>query len=1206
QTTRISLAFEPSAPNDTADLDPSVDFVQIGLTGDIQTDIVITQLAGKKAVLLGTSKGLYIISEGDLLRYIATPGSVTDITVLNDINGDDQPEIVIALDDTRFPNIRCYDGASGDKLWHFASRQAAFLDSILWTDIETPTFDITTIADMNNDDCQDLAATSGYGLYVLDGKTGEQIWRFDAEDNLWQVTEIPDINGDGIKELAAGSQIGLMHVLDGAGGDVIWQERISEKSAIYDDSGSKWATVDTSVWDIVPIEVDGKEMAAVSSEDGKIRLVNLEDGSYKWESEALIDYSASLLYTYYSRNNKLPTSPGNDNFFNLRISIVDDISGDGTGDIIASTYAGQSGQQGTSSVNSGLFMLDSASGEIIWNSTELDLGGVAQIELASINGEQRILLPQEKSGSETEIQLVNPEDGQIIETLDITSPQSYRSSDYWAKEIEEDFFVTVSNYDDLLCISTEGEVQWYYPRITDVALERGDFTGDGTEDLFICSKQRLSDWDDKYWARILYVVDGATRSEAWSYEISYEDLADSRGITSILVTPDLDGDGKQDIAGYTEPQSSDGFGEGYQIMAFSGEDGTILINQPVINSTYYGIYEQLYEANDSENLNSTVDAMLTQGVQATYYDVYQGLDDKPVIKSQVDDFISKILTENGADYDPDWLDDPGDPNNPDDPGWFGRLEGNLVGDGNYDPRQDRTINKQIVSLDIMGLQGEPVLIIGCPQDVFILDSEGDLLWTRTYHGEAWVYQDPFTNVQPQDWWMKDQWDTRYLSLGDLNGDNIDDLLATSGQSISILISELDGDSLNFRNDLPQALTIYQAEPNTGIDPSQVILVDDIDGDGIKEVLYPIHQPDKAPLLTIVSTATGDILMQEEWQGGGQTSTAPLSADFDKDGSQDRIIYSNWREKLERPVVEIVSGNNGSVIWQYEGYQESWLLNNIGLTDIVPATPVSDQNGDEIPEIALLKFLHDQPGAMVEIYDVTKDELIKEITLESIDKSIRWDRRWNPGIAIEEVGDFNGDGTNELALVTMLTESDSGDSEQGGGQPGEDKEIWLMVVDVANEEAIAEFEIFTLQFIETENEKELAVVGVNGEIYFLNMESDFQITSPEGDSSLSSPVTIAWEGVPEGSYYQIYIDDAEVARTNDNEITLDVSRGDHRLVVRSMDEYGRGLYTSTTFSVEKSATIVIFASIALVISLLVVTYPVWFRRIVSHLKESRSG
>lgn len=222
QTTEITFAFESSTSGEAGSLDPSVDFVQIGLTGDIQTDIVIAQLAGEKAVLLGTSKGLYIISEGDLQKYIATPGSVTDITVLNDINGDDQPEIVIALDDTRFPNVRCYDGASGDKLWHFASKQAAFLDSILWTEIETPTFDITTIADMNSDSHQDLAATSGYGLYILDGKTGEQVWRFDTEDNLWQVVEIPDINGDGTNELVTGSQIGFMHVMDGATGEVIW------------------------------------------------------------------------------------------------------------------------------------------------------------------------------------------------------------------------------------------------------------------------------------------------------------------------------------------------------------------------------------------------------------------------------------------------------------------------------------------------------------------------------------------------------------------------------------------------------------------------------------------------------------------------------------------------------------------------------------------------------------------------------------------------------------------------------------------------------------------------------------------------------------------------------------------------------------------------------------------------------------------------
>ncbi len=59
----ISLDYPLTPPIHPAALKPSVDFVQIGLSGEIETDIVIMELTKEeKAVLLGTSRGVYIIS----------------------------------------------------------------------------------------------------------------------------------------------------------------------------------------------------------------------------------------------------------------------------------------------------------------------------------------------------------------------------------------------------------------------------------------------------------------------------------------------------------------------------------------------------------------------------------------------------------------------------------------------------------------------------------------------------------------------------------------------------------------------------------------------------------------------------------------------------------------------------------------------------------------------------------------------------------------------------------------------------------------------------------------------------------------------------------------------------------------------------------------------------------------------------------------
>jgi hypothetical protein len=340
------LASEHYTSANAADLEPSVSFIQIGLVGGIETDILVTQLAGKKSVLLGTSKGLYIISEGDMQKYIPSSSSVSDIALLDDVTGNAQQEIVVVTSDINFPNICCYDSATGDKVWYFAPRQEVFLDNLLWVEQQTLTFDIEVIDDVNADGYQDVAATSGYCLYLLNGKTGEQIWKFETPNNLWRVTPVSDIDGDKVTDFAVGAQNGFVYVISGREGELLWQSKVAEECIVFDDKGNKWATIDRSVWDIVPIKAYGEEKAVVSSEDGKVRLINLQEGTCDWETLPLIEYSSSLLYEYYRQKGGKPTSSWDANFFNLRISLVEDISGDGIEETLVSASVGQTGGRG--------------------------------------------------------------------------------------------------------------------------------------------------------------------------------------------------------------------------------------------------------------------------------------------------------------------------------------------------------------------------------------------------------------------------------------------------------------------------------------------------------------------------------------------------------------------------------------------------------------------------------------------------------------------------------------------------------------------------------------------------------------------------------------------------------------------------------------------------------------------------------------------
>jgi outer membrane protein assembly factor BamB len=1187
------LASEHYASANPADLEPSVSFIQIGLVGGIETDILVAQLAEKKSVLLGTSKGLYVISEGDLQKYIPTSNSVSDIALLGDVTGNAQQEIVVAINDINFPNICCYDSATGDKIWYFAPRQEVFLDNLLWVKQQTLTFDIEVIDDVDGDGYQDVAATSGYCLYLLNGKTGEQIWKFETPNNLWRVTPIPDMDGDKVTDFALGAQNGFVYVISGREGELLWQSKVAEECIVFDDKGNKWATIDRSVWDIVPIKVYGEEKAVVSSEDGKVRLINLEDGTCDWETLPLIEYSSSLLYEYYSQKGGKPTSLWDAGFFNLRISLVEDVSGDGIEEILVSASVGQRGGGGAAVGGAGLFLINSASGEVMWGETGLDLENVARVETAHLDGKQVILVPQPKSDSTAEVEVVDIEDGQAIETLEIVSTPSSDTSEYWAKEYDEDSFILVSDYEDLLCVSSQGEVLWHYPRISDVAVEKGEFVGDGTPDLFIWSRYASRGGGEEFRARILYVIDGATWEKAWSYEMPYEELTNIEGIAGIRVSPDLNGDGKQDIIGYTQPSEEGGYsGEDYRILAFSGSDGSILLDQPVVAQTYYGIYEQLYQEPYPEIARQIAQPKLLENWEAGYRDWFEhqylperlnkeeqrlraegGHTEEEIQQllwqfeqQERQNFEQNMLPQAKQEFEQNQL--PGQVNN-----FINWLEGR---------REGERIDKRIYSLDVVRVPdiGEGIaFVVGCRSDIFLISPEGELLWTRTY--QPWVYEDPFTHEQPEEMWWNDNWETYYHSLGDINGDGIDDLLACGYQGIFTRMSSLEQGKLDFET----AQMIFQAKQGEGIDPRQVRLVDDVDGDGVMEVSFLRQRERQLPLWTIASTKSGETLFEMEWQGGSEQQSLDLAcADFNGDTSLDHISFWKWREDSDRPGVEVISGKDGKPIWQFPEFKECSMFDAINLGKLIPAAPISDMNGDGIPDLALIKFLPDQPGARVAIYDVCHNELLKEIVIEKFDEKSRWERRWHPGALIEETGDFNGDGTRELALVVML------------GETREEKEAHLLVVDVVNERVMADFQIVGSQLIEVGEHSELGVVGLTGEVYFLNVANNLRITSPTSEGSQTSPVRITWEGVSPGAFNRVFIDDIEVARTNENEVTLDVARGEHELTIRSLDEYGKEVYATVTFEVEKGSSAVILVFIVMVILILAATSPVMLRAI----------
>ena len=400
--------------------------------------------------------------------------------------------------------------------------------------------------------------------------------------------------------------------------------------------------------------------------------------------------------------------------------------------------------------------------------------------------------------------------------------------------------------------------------------------------------------------------------------------------------------------------------------------------------------------------------------------------------------------------------------------------------------------------------------------------------------------------------------TNYRVPGDINGDGIDDVVAFTGQEIVVGLSTLEEDRFDF--ELGRVI-----ELEMGMDSREGRLVEDLDGDGVKEIAFQVHRENQPSQGVFLSPATGDDLILVDSYDQRSVTVDLASADLDGDKRADTILFQRWVEGKDGPRLRVVGGQAGSVVWEFNDYKEQNLFDRSDYQGpIMPATPISDITGDGIADLALVEFLPWQAGVKVVLYDVVNDRVVKEIVVEEIDISNNPDMRWHPGLLVREMGDFDGDGRKELVVITFL-----GDSER-------EKEPRLLVVDIHREETVADFSVVGSELFELGTTSQFGVVGLTGEISLLDVANDLRITSPAEDGVHTSPLTVQWSGGADGALNQVLIDGVEVARTNEKEFIVAVARGEHDLTIRSLDEHGRGAYRAVRFSVDKSSSPVIWA------------------------------
>lgn len=493
--------------------------------------------------------------------------------------------------------------------------------------------------------------------------------------------------------------------------------------------------------------------------------------------------------------------------------------------------------------------------------------------------------------------------------------------------------------------------------------------------------------------------------------------------------------------------------------------------------------------------------------------------------------------------------------------------------------------------------GSPAFLVCSGQDLTIIDGQGSRLWQSS--NTDWDIPDIAT----------------FEVLNDLNQDGTSELVLSSSRCISVVVS--DGVSpLNF-----EVFRSVNADPGKSMQLKE--LADDIDGDGIQEIACFSYDTGAAVtngVLLVFSPGNGRI-----WHQWDMPVTVDLAcADLDGDGFQDSLLHRQlgFREApdgsyfgpvYEETMLEVYSGRDGSVLWSHFFEEDRW---HAGVAKM-PATPVGDVSGDGIVDLAVSsivalssgfgiatdsdgftedRFLHE---THVAVYSISNGALLKDLVLpqaqrdsqavSEVSHSSYLEPVSGPGDALRLAGDLNGDGWPELAVLASYLPM--------GGH-------CLALVDLHEGRVLGYTgSLSTLDFFEA-SERFTIGFAVKGTVCLARLDSALRVTSPMEGDVVGSRVRIAWEGGPISSSTSIFVDGYESARTSDDEAILQVTAGEHEVVIRSVDEFGTVSYAVVHFRAEGAPWALILACLS-VIGLLAAYFAVGWARVVRRLNTRKA-
>lgn len=383
-----------------------------------------------------------------------------------------------------------------------------------------------------------------------------------------------------------------------------------------------------------------------------------------------------------------------------------------------------------------------------------------------------------------------------------------------------------------------------------------------------------------------------------------------------------------------------------------------------------------------------------------------------------------------------------------------------------------------------------------------------------------------------------------LELGDINGDGFSDSVDISDKETRLYLSRTSYRSGYFELSYTKTNTHFDNNPEYKA-ASTSGLIGDIDRDGVSEIAMVDFNSEDYQTFKIINGKTLETMYHlcEKGLIGENIAFTSMEQDLNGDGYNELWGHEEY-------ITGIYDGKTGQFllstkeyfeddpeIYYEKGYKPEYIVpftrQNLSEANF---TVVSDMNGNHSSEIALLQYRYDRFGEAYElnIYDGATCKLVSSSQLS---QNI-WYYRIMP---------IDGDG-KLMALCDSRTSS-------------------TRVLDLKKGSEVAEYgSTFTNMW--AIGSDLLAGRTVNDQIYVMDMEKSFDLTSEVPHSTDDHVLHLSWKPLMSYSLMKVYDNGDVVYVGKQLETDIELMEGDHTITLAMNDGQGKSYMESYNITVNK--------------------------------------